>query len=148
MSRGDWRWRLRAFGALAVVGALAACSGSSGGTGANQPGPSTSTTSANASGDCTLSAKAVPSCGVLWGIATHPPTPARLKQAEAAIGRPVDFVYRYHDVNDVIPDAAEQAYVAEGKLLHIAIAARDFSNTTRGDITWARGRRAASSTPR
>lgn len=138
MARSSRRSRLRAVGVVGAVAAallLAACSGSSPKR-STPPSPSSST-STNASGDCTLSAKAVPSCGVLWGIATHPPTLKRLDQAQQAIGRQVDFVYRYHDVNDVVPDDAERKVVAEGKLLHIAIAARDFSNSTRGDITWA-----------
>jgi hypothetical protein len=139
MARPARRSRLRDLGAVLAVltlVALAGCSGSS--PKASTPTGSTpsGTATAPTSGPCTLSAKAVPSCGVLWGIATHPPTEARLAAAEQAIGRPVDFVYRYHDLNDVIPDAAEKDWVAQGKLLHIAIAARDFSNATRGDVTW------------
>ncbi|MGL4173924.1 MAG: hypothetical protein ACRCTR_07620 [Actinomycetota bacterium] len=49
--------------------------------------------------------------------------------------RPLDFVYRYHDFDDIIPDAAEKQTVAEGKLLHIAIASRDYS--TGKSIRWA-----------
>ena len=57
----------------------------------------------------------VPSCGVLWGIATHPPTDAAVVAAETAIGRKVDFVYRYHDVNDVIPDSSRAALGRRGQ---------------------------------
>lgn len=86
---------------------------------------------------CTLSAKAVPSCGVLWGVSTKPPTVDALHQLESTVGRPFDFVYRYHDVNDQVPDDDERQLVAEGRLLHIAIAARDFSQgQQRGNISW------------
>jgi hypothetical protein len=82
---------------------------------------------------CTLSAKAVPSCGVLWGISSRPPTVDALHTLESAVGRPFDFVYRYHDVDDTVPDDAERAVVAEGRLLHIAIAARQFGG---GRVSW------------
>jgi hypothetical protein len=139
MARSARRCRLRDLGAVVTIVALVALAGCSGSS-PKPAGPTgttpTSRATTPASGKCTLNAKAVPSCGVLWGIATHPPTEARLAAAEQAIGRSVDFVYRYHDVNDVIPDAEEKDWVSRGKLLHIAIAARDFSNATRGDIRW------------
>jgi hypothetical protein len=141
MATARWGSRLRVAGAGGVAVlllGLAACSGSSAKptqpTGTTKP----TTSGSSASGPCTLSAKAVPSCGVLWGIATHPPTDAAVVAAETAIGRKVDFVYRYHDVNDTIPDSSERQWVAQGKLLHIDIAARDFSSgSTRGSVTWA-----------
>lgn len=103
----------------------------------NAPTAAATATSTTASGPCSLSAKAVPTCGVLWGVATRPPTIQGVKTVEAAVGRPFDFVYRYHDLNDVAPDAAERAQVASGKLLHIAIASRDFSSTDRSKTGWA-----------
>jgi len=87
---------------------------------------------------CTVNAKAVPSCGVLWGIATRPPTMSRLEQMEKTVGRPFDFVYRYHDINDQIPDPQERQLVSQGRLLHIAIAARDFRTGDRFGVTWAK----------
>jgi hypothetical protein len=141
MASGPRRSRLRTFSVIGTVGAAAAalvlggCTGSS--PKQSTPPSPAPTSSTSASGDCVLGAKAVPTCGVLWGIATHPPTLKRLAQAQQAIGRQVDFVYRYHDINDVVPDDAERAVVAEGKLLHVAIAARDFSNSVRGDISWS-----------
>ncbi len=114
--------------AASLAGALTSCSsGSDGGT----PPPTSSAQR------CTLNAKAVPSCGVLWGISTQPPTAQQLGTVEKAAGRPFDFVYRYHDVNDVVPDAQERGIVAKGRLLHIAIAARDFGAASRADISWA-----------
>jgi hypothetical protein len=53
------------------------------------------------------------------------------------VGRSFDFVYRYHDINDVIPDPAERAVVAQGRLLHLSIGATVFPVADRHSITWA-----------
>jgi len=76
---------------------------------------------------CWLSSKGVPSCGVLWGVSARPHTVRRLNDIERAAGRPFDLVYRYHDVYGVVPDRQERDLVAQGRLLHVSIAARDFS---------------------
>jgi hypothetical protein len=115
---------------LASVLALAVTSCSSGSSGGDDP------VTRGTSG-CTVNAKAVPSCGVLWGIATQPPTISRLQQVEKTLGRSFDFVYRYHDINDQVPDAEERQVVRQGRLLHIAIAARDFRTGNRSGVTWA-----------
>ncbi|MDQ2782957.1 MAG: glycosyl hydrolase family 26 [Actinomycetota bacterium] len=129
---------------VAVCLGLAGCSSSptpstpsstSAGSG-SATGPGSATTGPAPSG-CTVSDKGVPSCGVLWGLATKPPTAAGVKAVESAVGRPFDFVYRYHDLNDEIPDAAEKAQVAAGKLLHISIAARDFAAAGGAKTGWA-----------
>lgn len=78
--------------------------------------------------DCTLDAALVPSCGVLWGVSTQPPTKAAVEDIEKMVGRPFDFVYRYHDVDGTIPDEEEQALVDRGTYLHLAIASRDFGS--------------------
>jgi hypothetical protein len=74
---------------------------------------------------------------VLWGISTTPPTEEQLEVVEKAAGRPFDFVYRYHDINDEVPDSQEREIVSRGRLLHIAIAARDFRAATRAGVSWA-----------
>jgi hypothetical protein len=121
--------RRRRWAAWATAAALAmtvtACSGGSGGA------------DGRSDQRCGLSAKAVPSCGVLWGISTQPPKVDKLHELEKDLGRPFDFVYRYHDVNDVVPDDDERQIVAGGRLLHIAIAARDFSAASRAGVSWA-----------
>jgi hypothetical protein len=111
--------------------ALTSCSSDS-----SEGNPGAGPTSSGAA-RCTLSSRAVPSCGVLWGISTTPPTEDQLKTVEKAAGRPFDFVYRYHDINDEVPDPQERTIVADGRLLHIAIAARDFSAATRAGVSWA-----------
>ncbi|HET8615442.1 MAG TPA: hypothetical protein VFL94_07945 [Actinomycetales bacterium] len=130
MARRGPRWRaLASVGVACVAVLVTACSGP-----ASRP---TGHVSAPASGPgCSLSAKAVPSCGVLWGVSTRPPTVDTLHALEQKLGRPFDLVYRYHDVNDPVPDADERELVSEGRLLHIAIAARDFAQGTRGSVTW------------
>ena len=74
---------------------------------------------------------------MLWGISTRPPTVTQLAKVEKAAGRPFDFVYRYHDLNDEVPDEQELEIVAEGRLLHLAIATRDFQARSRAGYTWA-----------
>lgn len=113
---------------LLVSALVAGCTGAQGHTSSRRGDSATSR--------CTLSAIAVPSCGVLWGVSTRPPTVDALHQLESAVGRPFDLVYRYHDIDAPIPDEAERELVAEGRLLHIAIAARDFADSERGTITW------------
>lgn len=85
---------------------------------------------------CGVDANGVPNCGVLWGVATRPPTMAGVEEVEKAAGRSFDFVYRYHDLNDEIPDAAERQVVASGRMLHIAIAARDFAAADGAKLGW------------
>jgi beta-mannanase len=52
------------------------------------------------------------------------------------VGRPFDFVYRFHDINDTIPTVEERRLVAEGKILHVSIDARDFARPAGRPITW------------
>lgn len=73
---------------------------------------------------CEVSTELVPSCGVLWGIATRPQDLATLTSVEKSVGRAFDIVYNYHDVNDVVPTATEVSEVQQGRTLHLAIASR------------------------
>lgn len=59
-----------------------------------------------------------------------------LEQREKQVGRKFDFVYRYTDINGLIPDPAEKAVIARGSELHIAIAARDYHNPNK-KVTYA-----------
>lgn len=127
--------RLRLVGLLVCVAALAACSGPSAGPKAAKT-PVTAPTSSPAGSHCSTSALLVPTCGVLFGLATQPPTPQNVASIESQVGRPFDFVYRYHDVQSAFPNAAERQWVAEGKTLHIALAARDFSSNDRLAVSW------------
>ena len=127
-----WAFRVLVASVASLALALTSCSGgSSGGRVA------TGSSDRDGTKACAVSAKAVPACGVLWGVAARPPTVARVQAVQKAVGRPFDFVYRYHDVNDVVPDAEERQLVRQGKLLHIAIAARHFRAATRSSTAWA-----------
>src|SRR4051794_33823079 len=75
---------------------------------------------------CPLSAKLVPSCGALLGVTSGVPSIDSLAAVEAAVGRRFDFVYRFHDINDVVPTAEERELAAGGTILHLTIDPRDF----------------------
>jgi hypothetical protein len=89
-------------------------------------GCSTNTGATRVATVCTLSAKLVPSCGVLWG-AYKPASAGETWQTtvtnlESQVGRPFDIVYRYHDFsgagsNGAFPDSYEQSLAASGHLL-------------------------------
>ena len=85
---------------------------------------------------CPVSARLVPKCGVLWGVATERPENSDLTALEKAVGRSFDFVYRFHDINDPIPTADERALVAQGRILHVSIDSRDFAKGA-DPIPWA-----------
>ena len=139
MNRPSKRLLASAVVALLSSTAVSACSSSVRSTVTQSPAatPRSSDARPPAHGSCQLGPKLVPQCGVLWGVATKPPTERAIKDLESALGRTFDFVYRYHDVNQVIPDSAEGKLVAGGRILHIAIAARDFTSLDRASVTWA-----------
>jgi hypothetical protein len=125
--------RRRALGALvaAALLAVAGCSGSSSPKSTpTSPAAGTQQTSAS-SGDCPLSAKLVPSCGVLWGVSTSPKTDAALAALEGDVKRPFAVIYDYHDMTDIVPTQMERALVAKGRILHLAIAAREYGDDSK-----------------
>ncbi|MEO7060122.1 MAG: hypothetical protein ABI083_10400 [Lapillicoccus sp.] len=124
-----------------ILLALTACTSSPTPSATGSASTSTSRSPSTApGGGCAASArervtdKGVPTCGVLWGLATQPPTIAGVEGVEKQVGRQFDLVYRYHDLVDTIPDAEEKAVVARGSLLHVAIASREFGG---GDVSYA-----------
>ena len=76
-------------------------------------------------------------CGALWGITTQEPTQEALDALEGAVGRQFDLVYRFHDINDTVPDEQDLAAVESGHLLHISIESQDFSGDQPTGQTWA-----------
>lgn len=103
-------------------------------TGGEQAGASPTTTVR--SQPCRLSSALVPSCGVVWGIATQPQTLDALSTVEQQVDRPFDLVYDYHDLDDVIPSDTELQEARDGHILHIAIAARVYGATP-DSVTYA-----------
>lgn len=86
-----------------------------------QPTP-TATPTATTVSSCTLSAKMVPSCGVLWGSYKPPTSSETLLTAvtdiEAQAGRTFNIVYRYHDFSGrLFPDKSEVQLAGSGHIL-------------------------------
>jgi beta-mannanase len=92
---------------------------------------------------CTLSAKEVPSCGVLWGAykpkASGETWQTAVTDLESQVGRKFDIAYRYQDFSTgssaAFPDSYEQALAASGHILLADWAAKNFS--TGAQIPWA-----------
>lgn len=133
---------------MIAVAFAGACSGSGARTstgggssaGAAQSGPTPAPppgTVSSPTGACTVTAKLVPTCGVLWGVATYKHDAAAVRSVEQQIGRPFDFVYRYYDIGGVLPTAEMRDEIDRRKTLHIALAARDFKSSSASDITYA-----------
>jgi hypothetical protein len=91
-----------------------------------------------------LSAKLVPSCGVLWG-AHKPPASGEtwataVTNLETQVGRPFDLEYRYHDfsgtgVNGLFPDTYEQQLASSGHVIFDDWNTSNFSTGVR--IPWS-----------
>ena len=109
---------LLAGAALVLLGTTACSSGSS-------PAPLRST----GTGQCTLSATLVPSCGALWGISTQPKSITALDALQKEVDRPFELVYNYHDITQPIPTDEERRLASEGKILHLSIAARVYGDS-------------------
>lgn len=83
-----------------------------------------------------MGAKLVPACGALWGVTPPDASLATLSAVESAVGRRFDIVYRFHDINDAIPDAEDQKVLAGGAILHIALDPRDYASSDRAAVSW------------
>jgi hypothetical protein len=80
-----------------------------------------------------VSDKLVPREGAWWG--SYPgQAPGDVEAREAAYGRQVDVLHRYHDWNDVWPTAEEQTYAAQGRFLFEGWENRVFGGNT---VCWA-----------
>lgn len=119
-----------------VVGACTSAGDTTSSPSASQSGPS-SAASTSASGGCAVNRQLVPSCGVLLGVTTQDPSSEALQQAEGGTSRAYDFVYRFHDLSDTVPDADEKALVAAGRMLHISIDTKEHGAGAVANLTWA-----------
>lgn len=95
------------------------------------PGSSPSPTPHAASGsDCRVSDILVPSCGAWWGIS---PGDDALADLESRVGRTFDLVQHWHGVDQTgIPTKAEKKEAKGGRLLHLNLASRHFSEQGEG----------------
>lgn len=117
--------------ALAVCLPLMACG--------SVPGPAPKArpaVSPTAGPRCPPNGKLAPACGALWGTTPPEPTFSSLQASEAAVDRRFDFMYRFHDLNDPIPDTEDQEVLASGTILHIAIDARDYGQRGQLGVPW------------
>ena len=86
---------------------------------------------------CPLDRHLVPECGALLGVEPPGPSLADLGRAESSVGRPVDLVYSFHDINDDVPSAFDRAVVASGRVLHVDIDSRDYADPDPSTVPWA-----------
>lgn len=70
---------------------------------------------------CSLSSTLVPTCGAIWGVVTDPHTEQQLLRVERAVHTRFQMVYRFHDLDDIVPTPDERRLVKHGRLLHIDI---------------------------
>ena len=73
---------------------------------------------------------------MLWGVSTSPKTDAVLNALESQVQRPFAIIYDYHDMTDAVPTPMERALVAKGRILHLAIAAREYGDDSK-QVTYA-----------
>lgn len=93
-------------------------------------------TGGNQAADCSLNSKLTPSCGALWGVNPPGHNYEGLRSSEKAIDGKFDFVYRFHDMDDQIPDSTDRQFLSHGKTMHITIDARDYSKPSDKALKW------------
>src|SRR5262249_53802517 len=77
---------------------------------------------------CPVGRPLVPACGALLGVEPPGPSMSGPTGAETSLGRPVDLVYSFHDIDDVVPSPFDREVVASGRVLHIDIDSRDYES--------------------
>jgi hypothetical protein len=86
---------------------------------------------------CPLDRQLVPACGALLGVEPPEPAMSELGRAESDVGRPVDLVYSFHDINDTVPSAFDREVVESGRVLHVDIDSRDYADPDPATVPWA-----------
>ena len=119
-----WARRVVAVGAVAAVTAGLLTVGGTAGASAPAAVVKAAVVKASGSAACPVSAKLVPSCGVLLGVATNKLATQTWEQSVAAneqvIGRQADVLHDYHQWDTAFPDAAETARAVGGQTLMIS----------------------------
>lgn len=85
---------------------------------------------------CSLNSKLVPTCGTLWGVNPTGHSYKSLRKSERAAQRKFDFVYRFHDIDDRVPDADDRTILDSGRVLHITIDARKYAKPAEKAPRW------------
>jgi hypothetical protein len=86
---------------------------------------------------CPFDRHLVPACGALLGVEPPEPSSAGLDAAEESLGHPAGLVYSFHDIDDVVPSAFDRQVVASGRVLHVDIDSRDYSDPDPTTVPWA-----------
>lgn len=87
--------------------------------------------------ECPLTAKLVPTCGVLMGLTAPKPSQTAFAAAEASVNHSISMFFRFHDINDVVPDREDRSVSRRGAVLRLTIESRDYASMDRGSVTWA-----------
>jgi len=78
-------------------------------------------------GTCSMSAKLVPSCGVLWGTSGGDNGTSSTTTLENQISRKFAFVYHFHGIDETgVPNSAEKTLSSQGHYLHLNLESRRF----------------------
>lgn len=86
--------------------------------------------------DCSLNSNLTSSCGALWGVNPPGHDYRGLRKSEKAVDGKFDFVYRFHDMDDRIPDNTDRQFLSHGRTMHITIDARDYSKSSDKALKW------------
>jgi hypothetical protein len=118
ISGRTWRLRLLPVAvAVMIVGPVAGAAAVPTGAAATPHAPATTVASRATSAPCTVTAKLVPTCGVLWGAAaggfTTTPRDQALRAWEATTGRTASIYHTYHSGDQLFPTKAEIAMATE-----------------------------------
>lgn len=70
---------------------------------------------------CDVDALLRPECGVLLGATSPVPSSESLADTEASLNRELDFVYRFHRLDEEVPTDDERALADRGRLLHYSL---------------------------
>lgn len=133
------RWTMLATAAaLVLTGACSPGDEDSAGARSVPSGPVTLSPPKNQPQNCTVSVKLVPSCGALLGVSAEPGGDADVADLEARIQRKFDLVYEFHGIDKPLPARDEERLVAEGRILHVNIEAKEFTEPSHPDVEWKR----------
>lgn len=132
------RTRRTALATAAAVLLSGGCSDEPETPGSAKSGPVTPTTPRVQPQNCTVSPKLVPSCGALLGVSVEPTAATGLAALEQAMRRKFDIVYEFHGIDRPLPARNEAQLVAEGRILHVNIEAKEFAKPERPEVPWTR----------
>jgi len=129
------RWSILATVTAALL--AGACStGSDDSTAKAQSGPITPASPRIQPQGCSVSDKLVPSCGALMGVSIDPAGSRSVADLESQLKRKFDLVYEFHGIDKPLPARDEARMVAEGRILHVNIEAKEFKKPSKPEIKW------------